>query len=87
MNKKVPLRMCVVCRNMKPKSECVRVVKTADDNYVIDSTGKLNGRGAYVCKDKSCLEKCVKTRAFNRSFKHNVGEELYNDIEENNIGK
>ena len=87
MNKKVPLRMCVVCRAMKPKSECVRVVKQDDETYLIDVTGKANGRGAYVCNNKDCLDKCVKTRAFNRAFKHNVGESLYNDIKENNIGK
>lgn len=87
MNKKVPLRMCVVCREMKPKSECLRVVRQDDENYVIDTTGKANGRGAYVCKNKTCLDKCIKTRAFNRAFKHNVGENLYNDIKENNVGK
>jgi len=84
MNKKIPLRMCVVCRQMKPKSDCIRVVKV-DDNYIIDSTGKANGRGAYVCKDKVCLDKCLKTRAFNRSFKHNVGDDIYTTIKESSI--
>lgn len=83
--KKIPLRMCVVCRQLKPKTECIRVVKTADDNYVVDSTGKLNGRGAYVCKDPLCLEKCQKTKALNRAFKHNVDDEIYKEIKENSV--
>lgn len=84
MNKKIPQRMCVVCRNMYPKNECFRVVKTAEE-YVLDATGKLNGRGAYVCKNKACLEKCVKTHAFNRSFKSNVNEEVYLNIKEKSV--
>ena len=84
MNKKVPLRMCVVCKNSKPKKDCIRVVKT-DTGYVVDATGKLNGRGAYVCKDSACIEKCLKTHAFNRSFKHNIGEDVYINIKETNI--
>ena len=85
MNKKVPLRMCVVCREMKPKNECIRVVRTTDDTYVVDSTGKLNGRGAYVCKNPTCLEKCKKTKALNKAFKHNVNEQVYLKVEESNI--
>lgn len=82
MNKKIPQRMCVVCRQMKPKNECVRVVRTPDDSYVVDNTGKLNGRGAYVCKDSTCLEKCKKTKALNKAFKHNISEQVYKNIEE-----
>ena len=85
MNKKVPQRMCVVCRQMKPKNECIRVVRTTDDNYVVDATGKLNGRGAYVCKDYSCLEKCTKTKALHKAFKHNISDEVYSDIKEKGI--
>ncbi len=83
--KKIPLRMCVVCRQLKPKTECIRVVKTADDSYVVDSTGKLNGRGAYVCKDSVCLEKCQKSKALNRAFKYNVDDEVYKEIKENSV--
>jgi len=85
MNKKVPLRMCVVCKNSKPKKECIRVVKTDNDEYVIDLTGKINGRGAYVCKSEECINKCIKTHAFNRSFKHNVGDDIYSNIKETTI--
>ena len=85
MNKKVPLRMCVVCREMKPKNECIRVVRTTDDNYVIDETGKMNGRGAYVCKNTKCLDKCLKTKALNKAFKHSISDEVYCSIKENGI--
>ena len=87
MNKKIPMRMCVVCRNSYPKKDCIRVVKTADDNYVIDESGKANGRGAYVCKSSSCIEKCIKTKAFNRSFKTNINSQLYDNIKEKTVGK
>lgn len=83
MDKKIPLRMCVVCRQMKPKAECIRVVKINDTEYIVDKTGKVNGRGAYVCKDNDCMNKCLKTRAFNRSFKHNVSDSVYTSIKEN----
>ena len=85
MNKKIPLRMCVVCREMKPKNECIRVVKINDNEYQVDKTGKINGRGAYVCKDDKCMEKCLKTRAFNRSFKHNVSDSVYTSIKESSV--
>ena len=85
MEKKTPLRMCVVCRNMKPKNECFRVVKTLDNNYELDPTGKMNGRGAYVCKDAECVAKCLKTHALNRSFKHNVSQDVYNLIKEKSV--
>lgn len=85
MDKKIPQRMCVVCRQMKPKKDCLRVVRTTDDNYVFDTTGKLNGRGAYVCKEQSCLDKCVKTKALNKAFKHNVSDNVYSDIKENGV--
>ena len=85
MNKKIPLRMCVVCREMKPKNECIRVVRVNDSTYVIDETGKMNGRGAYVCKNVECINKCKKTKALNRSFKHNVGDAIYAGVKEKGI--
>ena len=77
--------MCVVCRQMKPKNECIRVVRTVDDDYVVDNTGKLNGRGAYVCKDSACLEKCTKAKSLNRAFKHNVSEDVYLNLKEKGV--
>lgn len=61
--KKVPERMCVVCRQMKPKNELIRIVNT-DNGVVIDATGKLNGRGVYLCKCKECVTKALKGKGF-----------------------
>ena len=85
MTKKVPLRMCVVCRTMKEKKDCLRVVKTPEGNYVLDSTGKLSGRGAYVCNNEDCISKCLKTHAFNKAFKANVNGDVYDLIKESKI--
>lgn len=79
MAKNIPLRLCLSCRSQKPKKEMIRVVKT-DTGYEIDPTGKLNGRGAYVCNNKECIEKCVKTKAFNRSFKGQVPFDVYEKL-------
>ena len=79
MEKKKPLRMCISCRQMKEKKELVRVVKTAD-GVMVDLTGKLNGRGAYVCKDKECVEKLYKQRALNRAFSMEIDKETYESV-------
>ena len=75
--KKVPLRMCVVCRSMKPKAELIRVTKTADGKIFVDDTKKADGRGAYVCGSNECLNKCIKTHALNRAYKKNVDDSSY----------
>lgn len=79
--KKIPLRKCAGCNEMKPKKELVRVLRT-DEGIVIDLTGKQNGRGAYLCRDKACLEKAVKTKGIERSLKTPVPSELYKELEE-----
>ncbi len=79
--KKVPMRTCICCRQSKDKKELLRIVKTAN-GIVPDKTGKLNGRGAYICYDKSCLEKLRKTKALNRTFSCEVDEETYKRVEE-----
>lgn len=61
--KKIPERMCVVCRQMKPKTELMRIVNTVD-GVIVDGTGKLNGRGVYLCKSKQCVTKALKTKGF-----------------------
>ena len=61
--KKIPERMCVMCRQMKPKNELIRIVNTADA-VVVDKTGKLNGRGVYLCKCKECIAKALKNKGF-----------------------
>ena len=75
--KKVPMRMCVVCRTMKDKRELLRVVRTPEGEVRIDERGKMNGRGAYVCSDPKCRAKCVKTKFFNKLFGMPVPEEIY----------
>lgn len=79
--KKVPMRMCTGCREMKPKKELIRVVKTAEDGIKLDLTGKLNGRGAYICKNKECLAKAQKSNALSRAFETNVKGEVYIQLE------
>lgn len=80
--KKVPLRMCIVCRQMKPKKELIRVVRGEDGVISVDPTGKANGRGAYICNSEECLSKLVKSKALNRSFKENVSPEVCESLKE-----
>ena len=79
--KKTPMRMCTGCREMKPKKELARVVKTAEGEIRFDSTGKLNGRGAYICKNKECLKKARKINALSRAFEMAVSDEIYSQLE------
>ena len=78
--KKIPLRKCTGCGEMKPKKELVRVIKTVDDEILMDLTGKMNGRGAYVCRDEECLKKAIKTKAIERSLGISVSEEVYEQL-------
>ncbi len=81
MDKKVPMRMCIACREMKPKKELIRIVKSGDE-IKLDKTGKANGRGAYICNDKECIQKLKKQKLLNRVFSCNVDNEVYLQIEE-----
>ncbi len=76
------MRKCVGCNEMKPKSELIRLVRTDENNYEIDLSGKKNGRGAYLCNSKDCFAKAKKSRAFERSFSRKISEEVYNKLEE-----
>ena len=78
--KKTPMRMCTGCREMKPKKELIRIVKTVDGEIALDFTGKLNGRGAYVCKSKECLEKIRKSNALSRAFQTAVDGQIYGKL-------
>lgn len=80
-------RMCIVCREMKDKRSLLRVVKNKNQEIFIDDSMKADGRGAYICKDKDCIEKLCKTKALNRVFKTNVNESIYLDIQEVVLGK
>jgi predicted RNA-binding protein YlxR (DUF448 family) len=81
MAKKLPLRMCTGCGEMKPKKEMIRVLKTPEDEIIIDSTGKKNGRGAYICCSLACLQKAVKTKGLERSLKVSIPKELVGTLE------
>ena len=72
--KKVPMRMCVACREMKPKKELIRVVRTPEGEIVADETGRKNGRGAYLCRAEACFNKAVKTRALERALEQPLSE-------------
>ncbi len=79
--KKVPLRQCVGCGEMKNKREMIRILKTESEGIVLDATGRKNGRGAYVCPDGDCLKKAIKSRGLDRSFKMAVPREVYETLE------
>ncbi len=68
MARKIPMRMCVACREMKPKKELLRVVRTPDGPVQLDPTGRLNGRGAYLCGRPECLERALKSNALGRAL-------------------
>lgn len=81
MAKKIPLRQCVGCGEMKGKKEMMRVIKTAEGEIVLDVTGKKNGRGAYVCLSKECLKKARKNKGLERSFRMSIPNEIYEKLE------
>lgn len=80
--KKIPLRMCTGCMEMKPKKELIRVVKSPENEVSVDLTGKKSGRGAYVCKDAQCFEKAFKTKRLSRNLETSISEEIYNRLRE-----
>ena len=80
--KKIPMRTCIACREEKPKREMLRVVKNAAGEIRLDFSGKLPGRGAYVCGSEACIRKLKKYRLLNKTFSCDVGAEVYDAIEE-----
>lgn len=78
--KKIPMRKCTGCGEMKSKKELVRVLKTAEDGIIIDLTGKQNGRGAYLCRSEECLKRAMKTKAIERSLSVSVSAEVYEEL-------
>ncbi|WP_366921678.1 RNase P modulator RnpM [Metallumcola ferriviriculae] len=84
--KKVPLRMCLGCRERKDKRELVRVVRSPEGEIHIDPSGKRPGRGAYVCPDKACLAKAIKTKALERSLAGAISEEVRQKLLEEVLG-
>lgn len=75
--KKVPMRMCLGCGEMKPKRELIRVVRQPDESICLDATGKKAGRGAYICPQMKCLEQAQKARRLEKAFSCRISEEVY----------
>ena len=75
--KKIPMRMCLGCNEMKPKKELIRVVKSPEDDISLDFTGKKSGRGAYVCRNIECFNKARKARRFEKAFSCRIDDEIY----------
>ena len=79
--RKIPMRKCVGCGEMKSKKEMIRVLKTTEDQVILDATGRKNGRGAYLCFNKECLKKAVKNKGFERSLKMEIPQTIYENLE------
>jgi len=80
-NKKIPMRQCVGCRDMKEKKEMMRIIKTPEGEILLDVTGKQNGRGAYICARQECLAKAIKSKGLERSFKQSMPQDVYERLE------
>ena len=80
MDKKIPMRQCLGCGEMKDKRTLMRVLKTPEDEVVLDLTGRKNGRGAYLCRNLSCLEKARKTKGIERSLHVQIPKEVYESL-------
>ena len=72
MQKKIPMRKCVGCGEMKEKKEMIRILKTPEDEIILDTTGRANGRGAYICNSADCLAKAIKNKGLERSLKSQI---------------
>ena len=82
MPKKIPMRQCVGCREMKPKKELIRVVRSPEGEISLDFKGKASGRGAYICHDPQCLKKAIKSKALERAFSTPIPPEIYDKLNE-----
>ena len=80
MQKKIPMRLCLGCREMKPKRELIRVVRSPEGAITLDSRGKSPGRGAYLCPDPACLAKARKSRALERALETAIPPEIYDAL-------
>ena len=80
--RKIPMRKCIGCQEMKSKKEMLRVIRTPEEELVIDTTGRKNGRGAYLCKQSACFEKACKNKGLERSLKMQIPKEVYGQLEE-----
>ena len=78
--RKIPMRMCVGCREMTPKKELLRVVKSPEGTVSFDSVGKAPGRGAYICRSEACLNKAIKIRALEKQLDCSISDEVYDRL-------
>lgn len=78
--KKIPLRTCMGCNEKRPKKELIRIVKQKDGNVELDKTGKMEGRGAYICNNIECLDKVIKTKRLERTLDIQISEETYKNL-------
>lgn len=82
LEKKIPMRTCIACREEKPKRDMLRIVKTAAGEISLDFSGKLAGRGAYICNSADCVKRLTKYRLLNKAFSSPVPDEVYRRVEE-----
>lgn len=82
MEKKIPMRQCLGCREMKPKKELIRVVRSPEGEISLDFKGKASGRGAYICPDNACPKKAIKAKALERALSVNIPQEIYERLQE-----
>ncbi len=80
MERKIPMRQCVGCREMKPKKELIRVVRSPEGAISLDFRGKAPGRGAYLCHDPACLKQAIRSKALERGFAIPIPQEVYNSL-------
>lgn len=81
MQKKIPMRQCLGCREMKPKRELIRVVRSPEGAISLDFRGKANGRGAYVCPRPDCLKKAVRAKALERALETPIPDEIFAQLQ------
>ena len=82
MQKKIPMRQCLGCREAKPKKELIRVVRSPEGQISLDFKGKASGRGAYICHDPQCLKKAIRSKALERAFSTQIPPEIYDILNE-----
>lgn len=78
--RKIPMRKCLGCGENKSKKDLIRIVKTPEDEIVVDTTGKINGRGAYICNNSECLERAVENKNISKSLKKELTKEIYDEL-------
>ena len=80
MPKKIPMRQCVGCGEMKEKKSLIRIIRTPEGRILLDRTGRANGRGAYICDDPACLAAARKKKSLNRAFRRQVSDEIWEEL-------